>query len=493
MNSRLNLIQITTDQQRFDTIHAGGNPHIFTPHLNWMMDTGITFTRAYSDAPICVPARATMITGVPFYKRPPGYGDWRVPPAADPKRTLPGLLTAAGYQTRAIGKLHYEPPRCTYGFEHTELLEDYYWAQRRKGGPQPREHGVGENEMEPVISTVHETESLTTWITQRAVNFVETRDPTRPFFLSVNFPKPHPPLDPPFNYWALYQNRPMPKPIRGDWSQKVEDVPPGFMGSTYTLNRADRFSPEQWQDIRRAYYACITQIDYNIGLLLARLRELELLGNTIILFHSDHGEMLGDHFMGAKEVFLEGSAHIPMIMSLPQSSWKTKAAAYTDLTPGTRCDGIVTLADVMPTFLAAAGVPRPDELPETSGDMIAVHRGEIKRDKFVGAYNSPYSGQFALIEKEWKYLFTSTGGGELLFNLADDPMEQRNLAPQNPELCKAMHGRLAEELARHNYPGVDAATRTLQVIRPADSVSNNKRKRWPGFMSRDHNREDVIH
>src|SRR5689334_21064291 len=113
MNRRLNLIHITTDLQRFDTIHAGGNPYIFTPHLNWLMDTGITFTRAYTDAPVCGPARATMITGVPYHQNPGAFGTATTPAKIDPKRTLPGLLTAAGYQTRAVGKLHYNPPRCT--------------------------------------------------------------------------------------------------------------------------------------------------------------------------------------------------------------------------------------------------------------------------------------------------------------------------------------------------------------------------------------------
>ena len=296
---------------------------------------------------------------------------------------------------------------------------------------------------------MHETESITHWIAERAVNFIETRDPTRPFFLNVGFSKPHPPFDVPFNYWALYQNRTMPDPIHGDWSAKVEDVPQGFLGPTYMMHRGDRFSLSQWQDIRRAYYACITQIDYHLGLLFARLRELDLLENTIIIFTSDHGEMLGDHYMGGKMVFLEGSAHIPMLVRLPQSNWKNEVKAYADLPAGACCDSLVTLADLMPTFLAAAGVPRPDDLPETSGDLLAVHRGEIERDRFIGAYGKHY----AIIEKEWKYLFTGTGGGELLFNLAEDPMEQRNLAPQNPELSKAMHGRLAGELGRHNYPG----------------------------------------
>jgi arylsulfatase len=482
MKPRPNLLHIVTDQQRFDTIHAAGNPHIFTPHLNWLMDTGMTFRRAYTDAPICVPARATMITGVPYYLRPPGHGNWNEPTAAAPRRTLPGLLTSAGYQTRAVGKLHYHPPRSPYGFEHAEILEDYYRERRRLGGPQPKAHGLGENEMEPVISTMNESDSLTHWVAERAINFLETRDPSRPFYLQVGFSKPHPPFDPLLNYWLLYQNRAMPDPIEGDWSAKVADIPPGFLGSTYCLNGGDRFSLEQWRDIRRAYYACITQIDYNLGLLFARLRELGLLENTLIVFHSDHGELLGDHHMGAKTVFLEGSAHVPMLLRAPR-----EMEAFSDLRGGTRCDAIVTLADLMPTFLAAAGLPRPDDLPAGSADLVEIHRANAPRHRFVGAYDD----QYGMIDGDWKYLYTSDGGGELLFNLTDDPEERRNLLPAHPEIAKAMHGRLAEELGRHGYAGLKPDARELPV--KSARTHDPRQARWPGFHSRDHTPEDVLH
>ena len=482
MKPRPNLLHLVTDQQRFDTIHAAGNPHILTPHLNWLMDTGIIFRRAYTDAPICVPARATMITGIPYYQRPAGFGDWNCPTAADPKRTLPGLLTAAGYQTKAVGKLHYHPPRSPYGFEHAEILEDYYRERRKLGGRQPKDHGVGENEMEPVISTLDESETLTHWTVERAVNFLETRDPSRPFYIQVGFSKPHPPFDPPLNYWLLYQNRTVPDPVKGDWSEKVAYIPAGFLSSTFSLNGGDRFSPEQWRGVRRAYYACITQIDYNLGLLFARLRELGLLENTLIVFHSDHGELLGDHHLGAKTVFLEGAAHVPLLLRAPR-----EMEAFSDLRGGTGCDALVTLADLMPTFLAAAGLPRPDDLPGTSADLVGIHRNNTSRTRYVGAYHD----QYGLIDGDWKYLFTSNGGSELLFNLTNDPRERHNLASQHPEICSAMQRQLAEELGRHGYAGMKADARALPVT-PA-GTQDPRQARWPGFHSRDHTPEDVLH
>ena len=148
-----NILLITTDQQRFDTLAALGNAHIYTPHLDWLCDEGIAFTRAYTDCPICMPARATLMTGRHGYSLGLTGNDTAVLPlAVNP--TLPGLLTQAGYQTRAQGKMHFHPMRSNYGFEHMELPMDYYReCGRHPAEGLPKEHGVGENETTPVIST----------------------------------------------------------------------------------------------------------------------------------------------------------------------------------------------------------------------------------------------------------------------------------------------------------------------------------------------------
>ena len=346
--SRPNLILITTDQQRFDTVNRAGDANIMTPHLNWMADTGVLCRRAYSDAPICCAARATMITGR-HHRNLGNCGNWGQPTAPDVTQTLPAILTRNGYQTRSVGKVHYSPARCNYGFEHMEILQDYYrWARQFSEHAVPMDHGVGQNEMEPAISTVDESQSLTRWIVNRGIDFLETRDTTRPFFLNVGFSKPHPPYDPCMNYWQLYANMELRPPVLGNWSQDPAKIPAGFMSPTWQLNGIDRLSPQVIQQARRAYYACITQIDYNLGHLFARLRELGLLDDTLIVFSADHGEMLGDHHMGAKTVFLEGSAHIPMLIRGPER------LIPRELT-GLQSDELVCLADLMPTFLSAAG------------------------------------------------------------------------------------------------------------------------------------------
>ena len=469
MSEQPNILLITTDQQRFDTIAALGNQHIYTPHLDWLVDEGITFTRAYTDVPICMPARATVMTGKHgFESGLTSNSNAIVPMQRYP--TLPALLTQAGYQTRAQGKMHFHPMRANYGFEHMELPMDYYRERHRNAHEGlPKEHGVGENEITPVISTVDEAHSLTHWTVRRSIDFLETRDDTRPFFLWTSFTKPHPPWDPCANYWALYQNRDVPDPVIGDWSETVESTPQAFLEPTYCLNNAYRMSKEQLMDARRAYYACITQIDYQLGLLFARMREMGLLENTWIVFTSDHGDMLGDHHMAAKSTFLEGSAHIPLLIRPPQKTWDTKPMA------GRKVDSLVDLADILPTILNIAGVPVPED--HDGIDLMTLMDKTADRD-FYGACSDAF---FCLIQNEFKYTWARAGGEELLFNLKQDPMEQHNLAGSQgaASVLEAMRSALIQRMAAHDSPCVHEGK-----LNPGPPVVGPQQvSKWPGFHS----------
>jgi len=141
----------------------------------------------------------------------------------------------------------------------------------------------------------------------------------------------------------------------------------------------------------------------------------------------------------------------------------------------------------MPTFLAAAGLPRPGDLPSGSVDLLALHRSNAPRTKYLGAY----ADQYGIIDGDWKYLYTSDGGGELLFNLTNDPQERHNLAAQHADICQTLHGQLADELGRYAYAGLKAGARKLPLTPPGSH--DPRQTRWPGFHSRDHTPEDVLH
>ena len=500
-SERPNILLITTDQQRFDTIASHGNPYIDTPHLDWLSDEGISFMRAYADCPICMPSRATIMTGKAGYELGlTGNSNERFPLARE--RTLPELLGRNGYQTRAQGKMHFHPVRAHYGFQTMELPMDYYRERHRLSSGAaslPKQHGIGENEMYAVISTVHESESLTHWTVARSIDFLETRDPTRPFFLWTSFTKPHPPFDPPANYWALYANRTMPEPVTGEWSSDAAAMPQGLLQPTYMLNNVQRMSPEQLDNTRRAYYACITHIDYALGLLFARLRELELLQNTWIIFTSDHGDNLGDHHMGAKSNFMEGSAHIPMIVRPPAGSWDVKAHA------GSRVTTPVSLADVMPTILARVGAEAGGaDTAHGSGHAYtaqnAGHAGELLHGTDMLAFvDSPdpertifgESGHFlAVITERYKYMYCVQGGSELLFDLQTDPGERHTLTgdAEAAQLHERMKRRLIDHLISRGSEFV-ADGRLVAVPAPDGPGAV---ARWPGFHTTSCE-SDVLH
>ena len=475
----MNFIFITTDQQRFDTIQCLGADYMLTPHLNWLVETGIHFRRAYAESPVCVSSRACMLTGRHFHKMG-DCGWWSSPTTDRIEETLPSLLTRAGYQTHGYGKFHYQPPHCNYGWEHIETLGFYYRELRmqRPDRLHAMDHGLGQNEMEPGFATVHENHSLTRWTVERGVRFLETRDDSRPFCLYLGFSKPHPPLDPPANYWSLYQNRSMPEAVYGDWSQDLNELPAGFMKDTWSLNGCDRWSPESIRETRRAYCALITQIDYQLGLLLARLRELGELDKTVILFTSDHGEMLGDHHMGAKGVFLEPSAHVPLIVR-PTAEWNQLR--------GTTCDSIACMADILPTFCTAAGAEVPDRCDGI--DLFAQATGDARRDRLFHLCK-PTTG---VLDGHLKYTWSMAGGEELMFDLASDPLEQTDLIRAGTHTAERDRLRclLAGEMQKNNH--AFAKNGTLAPDQPKPVRAEVRKTAWPGWHSSDHTRQDVLH
>ncbi len=441
--SKPNFVFIITDQQRFDTIGALGNDKILTPHLDWLTQQGVAFTSAYSDCPICAPARQTIMTGQ--HASTHGMlGNQGVNPDGCP--TLPGLLTADGYQTRAIGKMHFHPARAHYGYEHIKITQDYHrYMDSHSPNQRPLDHGIGGNEMYPAFDTVPVTKTHTHWVVDQSIDFLETRDQTRPFFLNVSFFDPHPPFTPHKDFWDLYDGIEMPEPVYGDWSQSVEDIPQGYMRSTYNLNNVNRFSPQLLAAARRAYYASITQIDYKLGLLFGRMRELGLLENTWIIFTADHGEMLGDHHMGAKQVFLEGSSHIPLLVRPPAD-----VKQYCGLR-GSQCTELANLADIMPTCLSLSGVEPPADVKFDGLNLLDMAEGKTSRPHLIGV--SPCGCQM-VHDGRYKYNFVSAGGDELLFDLKSDPMEQKNLVddPKEKENLDRLRQILYVHLEQQGHP-----------------------------------------
>lgn len=445
MSDRPNILLITTDQQRGDCLGLDGRHPVQTPNLDAWLEHGAYFPRAYSECPSCIAARRTIITGQsPFRHGLPGYQD-RVP--FHPEHTLMRCLRDAGYHTFCCGKMHFTPQRKHHGFEHMILhegrqrfddyLDDYeVWLRARTEVPE-RAHGVDSNSWHARPFHLPEHLHNTHWAVDMAIQLLERRDPTRPFFLWVSFLRPHAPLDPPQVYWDMYEAVDLPPPPVGTWSMKHGHPPP------LDANAWEGYLPERLQ--RRAqigYYASITHIDQQIGRLLEELRRMRLGDDTFMLMASDHGEMLGDHHLWRKSYAYEGSARVPFVLRFPHG-WDVRA--------GQISDRVVGLQDVMPTMLDVAGLDLPDTVEGRS--VLGLLRGRSEwRPYLHGEHSACYAPENAmhyLTDGTTKYVWFPPTGEEQLFDLQADPQELHDLAadPANEPRVKLWRERLIEQLA----------------------------------------------
>jgi arylsulfatase A-like enzyme len=485
-----NLLLITTDRQRFDTVPPGAPSFLRTPHYDHLCREGIQFAAAYADCSICVPARVSIMTGKHVFT----HGMFNNGPTSrvmGREGTLPSLLRALGYQTIAVGKMHFGPQRVRHGFDEMILPEDYYRHMRRLGyGVQmPMRHGLGQCELYPSMATVPESLTLTSWIAEQCVEYIrERRDPSLPFFLWCSFTKPHGPLDPPEPYYSMYRNEPVfaaiPEPACGDWS-KDGRCPRAFrrMREKHSF---DLVPPEILREARAAYYGLITQIDYNLGRVLAALQDVGLLKETLILYIADHGVYLGEHGAGNHGFFHEPSAHVPCVLRLPQS-WQNRCHGTTVSTP-------VTHADVLSTFVAAAGGEVPGHVD--GQDLTALARGELKEPR---QYLEATAGQrdkigfLGITDGRWKYSWYPEGPSEQLFDLATDPQELRDLAGlaefegKRRELHQEMIERHEARGSRYLEQG-----RLIRYPLVEDSERDRRNASWPGYHT-DYYDVDVRH
>ena len=415
-----NVLLLMVDQMRADCLGIAGHPIIQTPHLDHLAATGTRFECAYSACPICIPARRTLMTG----RSAAAHGVLcnRHVPLLHP--TLPQAFADAGYQTHLVGKLHLHPLRKRYGFHSADWSDsprstnddDYQrFLQRHAADAQfiSDAHGVGNNSWIarpwPLDNRLH----FSHWCAESAINYLERRDPTLPFFLNVSFYHPHQPLTPPREHFEYYLRQPLPPPIDAAWSRVFDGPQHGLDTESWRVC----LDENTMHQMRAAYYALITDIDDQIGRLLQRIPP-----DTWIVFVSDHGEMLGDHQWIRKRNALEGSARVPLIIRPPASE-----SAYP-------CGQLrrepVELMDLMPTLLDAIGRTPPNTIEGRS--LLSLMTGTSGWRKWLHGEccNVPTlnSGMQFLTDGKYKYIWYPGRGEEQFFDLDNDPDETTNLA-----------------------------------------------------------------
>jgi arylsulfatase len=437
-----NILLLFTDQQRADTIAALGNPVIRTPTLDRFAREGTAFTRAYTPSPVCVPARHALITGLPPHRSGVVDNVEDAPPA----RSIMEVLTGCGYQTHGVGKMHFASgdPRRSWGFasrdysEELDPTDDYVQFLAANGfGHVLDPHGFrSEYYYLPQPSQVPAHLHHTAWVADRSIDFLRRRDRRRPFFLWSSFIKPHPPFETPNPWSRLYRSADMPDPIPADGAvtrsfwQRVQNRYKYMDGGA---------NPHLVRTQRAAYYAAISFIDYHVGRLLAELGEAA--DNTLIVFASDHGEMLGDFGCFGKRCMREAAARVPLIVRQPGV-----------FAPGGRCGQPVSLLDLFPTFAAAARAPleSPTELAD---DLARVVRERGRRTHMLSQFSQRSLGLYMAAEAEWKYIYSTPDRREWLFHLATDPHEQRDLStdPSSGAHLERLRGHLIRQFERDGY------------------------------------------
>lgn len=421
-----NVVFFLTDDQRFDTLGALGNPVVQTPHMDRLVRSGTAFTQAHipcgTSPAVCMPSRAMLHSGRTLFHLA-GAGE-SIPEC---HTTLGEALRGAGYCTFGTGKWHNGPASYQRSFsagdeiffggmaDHWNVPAYHYDPTGRYDAARPwienwqTSNVVKQRRCDHITAGKHSSEL----IADAALAFLRSARDRQPFFLYLAFLAPHDPRSMPPEYLRLYD----PRQIR---------LPPNFAGGhpfdTGALRIRDELLagfPRDPDEVRRhlaEYYAMITHLDANIGRVLAELDARGLSETTVFVLAGDNGLAVGQHGLMGKQSCYEHSLRVPLVFAGP------------GIPRGVRRDAFAYLFDVYPTLCELIGVPLPDSVEGRSLVPALSARDERPRDTLYAAYTD---SQRAVKTREFKLIEYVTGGRHSmtqLFHHAQDPWEQHNLA-----------------------------------------------------------------
>lgn len=477
MTKQPNVIIFCVDEMRADHMACAGNEVVKTPNLDRIASEGTLFSRGYCANPICMPARASMFTGMlprDHGVRVNGQNLRRDLP------TLPGMMADAGYRTHAAGKLHLtswvpkvDPPQpdmypeCLqywreedirefptpyYGFQSVDFVGGHTsWAYgeyanwlRERGGDVTQVQSSEDTGDDPVSFEMEIPEDLhyNRFIADSVIDLIDQSagPDSDPFFAWCSFPDPHAPVGCPQPYCDMYDPEDVQLPVRREG--EIDDLPPFYqdvLSGELKPNGVDNsgVTDAQWRDIIAGTYGMVSHIDTEIGRVLNALEKNGLEDETIIVFISDHGDMMGDHGLLWKSFYtFEGCVRLPLIVSAPHGL------------DGQVCDSLVSQIDLMPTVLDLCDVDMPGEewreveTPYERGSVVPLRTypgysweplldGDASgwRDGVVIENDDPTCGfqvRTLVTERYRLSIYPGTEHGEL-FDLESDPDELHNL------------------------------------------------------------------
>lgn len=404
MSQPPNVLWICTDQQRWDTLGCYGNPFVQTPHLDRLAEDGAVFEYAYCQSPVCTPSRASFLTG--RYPRTTGcYQNGQ--DISENEVLVTRLFAEAGYTCGLSGKLHLSACHPSVSPVTERRIEDgyaaFHWshhsaAKGAKDNWPTNEYTLWLHERgmdyasKPFQGSKYvnvgptDKNHQTTWCAEKAITFIEANIAfDRPWLFSVNLFDPHHPFDPPEDYLRRYldklENIPLPNYTPGELEFKPLFQSIDHQGA-YGGNAGYPYGQMSNRDhrlLRAAYWAMCDLIDAQVGRMLAALERTGQLEDTLVIFMSDHGEMLGDHGIYLKgPYFYEPAVRVPLIIY-----WPSK------IEPGRRIETLVELTDLAPTLLEVAGLSiHPTMQGRSLHPLLSAKKDEEHRDSVYCEYYS---------------------------------------------------------------------------------------------------------
>ncbi len=430
-----NVLWLMADQHKPGALGVNGDPVARTPNLDALARSGTSFDGAYCTSPVCVPSRASLLTGL-YPHRHGAYNNSR--PWPFEIQTAAHHFNRAGYMTAFIGKMHSVDAQ-THGFDYRLDFNDWFQTLGPRTAWYAEEVGRGnigsvqrlgfdawkaavqpDGRQGPVhvgrVSRLPEEDDFEAFVGRESVRFLEN-NARRPFFLVSSFHKPHDPFMPAERFARMFPPEEMALP--STWGKVDLETVPGVIRQSIRRCPATPELADPNQARRRIafYYGSLAQMDYYLGQVLDALRKLGLEQDTIVLYNSDHGEMLGEHGLWLKFVMYESSVRVPLIFRVP------------GLTPAdARCAGLVSLVQLLPTLLELCALPVPAGLDGPS--LVPQLREPARRlDAAVFAEHAAHARQACYMARhgDYKYIHWVNDLAEL-YNLREDPLEMKNLA-----------------------------------------------------------------
>jgi arylsulfatase A-like enzyme len=451
MAARPNILLIHADQLRFDCLGVNGHPLVQTPNLDRLAADGANFRHAYTPAPICSPARASLLTGQWSFQ----HGCVSTPdteiykPAREDLPVFSSILADAGYTLGWVGKFHREVTGDPISRGFTDYIpESAYdaWRQARGHAPKVRKNGwFGEVDM-----SISPEDSRLAWGAVQTVGLLEDyAGKGDPFFLRWDPSEPHLPNVVPEPYasqhdpasvepWVSFPDTLEGKPYIQAQQRRTWDI--------------DSWTWDDWAPIVARYLGEVSLLDAQVGVILDRLEELHLTENTMVIFSTDHGDLCGAHGMIDKHfVMYDDITRVPLIVRFPGR-----------IEGGVSCDSFVSHEiDIASTILAAAGLDAPSSFQGRSLIETASGTDPSPRQDIFSAWHGSQLGAFTqrmIRDYDWKYVWNATCEDEL-YNLAEDPGELNNLAREAPAVLLNYRKRLIGWMESLGDPALNLWTR----------------------------------